>query len=294
MDHDRLLVSAINVSEGRRTGVVDRIAQSVLGGAKVLDVHSDPDHNRSVLTIAGPPTDIEFAVGEIAKACVSLIDIRHHEGVHPWLGAIDVVPLVPVRALSLPDAITSARAVATRLANDLDLPCFLYELASEDRRNLPEVRRLAFKSLPPDLGPQDPHPTAGATSVGARGPLVAFNVELESNDLYLAKRIARSLRNAEGGLGGIRSLAFPLATKRCVQVSMNLVEPLVTTVALALAEVTRFALAEGVRVRSAELVGLAPEGALVGLRPGVLGQDRHPSMEKALERAFGQAEVSGS
>lgn len=286
MDQPGLLVSAINISEGRRTQVVGEIAQTVGGGFIVLDLHSDPDHNRSVLTIAGSPAGIKIAAAGIAEACINSIDLAKHEGVHPRLGAIDVVPFMPARGLSLDGCIRTAKAVGLRLAQDLALPCFFYELASDTKTSLPDVRKRAFRTLFPDVGPHDPHPTAGATCIGARGPMVAFNVELESDDLALAKGIAASLRRAEGGLQGIRALAFPLRSRGCVQVSMNLVEPFASTPAMVLAEVERLAIRAGLRVRSAELVGLAPRDALVGLDPGRL-QGWKPSLEEALEGAFG-------
>lgn len=286
MEQPGLLVAAINISEGRRLSVVEEIAQTAGGGSKVLDLHSDPDHNRSVLTIAGPSPDIEIAIVEIAKACVTSIDLGQHEGVHPRIGALDVVPLMPSRGVSLSHCISAARSVGRRLAQDLELPCFFYELASDPPRSLPKVRRLAFGTMLPDVGPHHPHPTAGATCVGAREAIVAFNVELESDDLDAAKSIAKSLRGAEAGLPGIRALAFPLSSRGCTQVSMNLVKPLVTTPALALTKVERLATAAGLRLRSAQIIGLAPRDALVGLDPDRL-HGWKPSLEEALEGVFG-------
>lgn len=288
MNDERLLVSAINISEGRRGQVLDEIAGAVRGDAKVLDVHSDPDHNRAVLTVAARPSKFESAIFSIAASCIKLIDLRGHDGAHPRLGSIDVVPVVPARGASMRDAVDVAKAVAARLAKDLDLPCFMYEMASETQRALPDIRRFAFGSLPPDYGPEDPHPTAGAASIGARGPLVAFNVELETIDIEVARRIAKAVRS---GNKGIRSLAFALGGRNCVQVSMNLIDPLVTTPARAFKEVERVALAEQVSIRSAEIVGLAPRDALVDLVVSRLNQPHHPELEKALERAFGKKEA---
>lgn len=286
MDQPGILVAAINISEGRRIEVVQEIARKVAGGSKVLDLHSDPDHNRSVVTIAGSPTDIPVAALGIARACVNSIDLSQHNGVHPKLGAIDVVPFAPNRGSTLEDCIGAAKTLGHLLADDLDLPCFLYELASAERRTLPEVRRQAFGTLFPDIGPHAPHPTAGATCIGARGPMVAFNVELETRDLALAKGIAVSIRRAEGGLRDIRALAFPLESRRCVQVSMNLVNPFVSTPALALAEVERLATLAGIRLRSAEVIGLAPTEALVGAERDRIYSGK-PSLEEALNQAFG-------
>jgi glutamate formiminotransferase len=239
-----LLECVVNISEGSRPHVVTAIASSAV--RSLLDVHSDVHHNRSVLTLVG-----EKAPRAVAAAAVATLDLRNHHGVHPRFGVVDVVPFVPLAGSTLGDAVGARDRFLDWLAAELGVPGFAYG----PERTLPEVRRLAFEGLAPDRGPSRPHPTAGATAVGARPPLVAWNVWLAEPDLALAKRIAREVRGPR-----VRALGLPVGTR--VQVSMNLVEPEELGPAQAWDLV-----AERTAVAGAELVGLVPESVLSGIDP---------------------------
>jgi glutamate formiminotransferase len=239
-----MLECVVNVSEGRRPEVVELLARAA--GRSLLDVHSDPVQNRSVLTLAGP--EVEEATRRVAAVAVAHIDIRTHQGAHPRLGAIDVVPFVPLGGTALSAALRARDAFARWAAGELGVPCFLYG----PERSLPEIRRAAFVSLAPDFGPLIPHPTAGATCVGARGVLVAYNVWLPpGTPLTTARRIAGEVRNAH-----VRALGLP-AADGMVMVSMNLIDPERVGPAQAYD-----AVAARTAVERAELVGLVPESVL--------------------------------
>lgn len=254
-----MLECVVNVSEGRRLNVIDQLAASC--GRSLLDVHVDEDHHRSVFTLAG---DVETAAMNLERAAMRLIDISTHRGVHPRLGVVDVVPFVAVSGDEAEQlrAIGAAQLHAETLANELAVPTFLYGLAHPEGRSLPEVRRDAFTKFQPDFGPAEPHPTFGATAVGARPLLVAINCELETNDLPLAMRIAKSIRHAGGGLPGVRALGFPLESKNRAQVSMNLTDLRMTGVETACTAVRQLARASGTDVATVELVGLLPSAEL--------------------------------
>jgi glutamate formiminotransferase len=234
-----LLESVVNISEGSRPHVVTAIASSAVGS--LLDVHSDVHHNRSVLTLVG-----EEAPRAVARAAVAALDLRRHQGVHPRFGVVDVVPFVPLAGSTLVDAVAARDRFLDWMASDLGVPGFAYG----PERTLPVVRRLAFGGLPPDRGPSRPHPTAGATAVGARPVLVAWNVWLADPDLARAQRIAREIRGPR-----LRALGLPVG--RRVQVSMNLVEPDELGPADAWDLV-----AERGAIAGAELVGLVPRSVL--------------------------------
>ncbi|HEX2577056.1 MAG TPA: hypothetical protein VHK88_11955 [Aquihabitans sp.] len=234
-----MLVCAINLSEGRDLAVVDAVA--VAAGADLLDVHTDPHHHRSVLTVVG-----EQAAHEVARATVAAVDLRGHEGVHPRIGALDVVPFVPLDGAAMADAVAARDRFCAWAADELALPCFAYG----PERSLPDVRRHAFATLPPTCGPARPHPSAGAVAVGARPVLVAYNVWLAEPDLPLARRIAREVRSPT-----IRALGLAVGDR--VQVSMNLVDPLVVGPAAATDAVAAHA-----PVAGCELVGLVPRAVL--------------------------------
>jgi glutamate formiminotransferase len=258
-----MLEAVINISEGRQADVVEAVAAG--GGPCVLDVHTDPDHNRSVLTLAGQPQAVAEAALAIARAAVARIDLSGHAGVHPRLGAVDVVPFVPLDdpgPAGLAAAAELARAWAQRAAAELGLPAFLYDAADPDGRSLPEVRRDAFRGRRPDFGPGEPHPTAGAVAVGARPVLVALNCELSDGDIAVARAVARALRERDGGLPGVRALGFELASKDRAQVSMNLVDLAATGVETACEAVRREAGRRGRSVTAVELVGLLPAAEL--------------------------------
>ena len=239
----------VNISEGRDAATIADVAAA--GGPLVLDVHSDPDHHRSVLTLAGQPSDLYEAVRALTRTAVSLIDLRNHAGVHPRFGAVDVVPWVALQGWPLsPASLDEARAIRDRFAewagDSLGLPCFLYG----DERTLPELRRSAWSALRPDFGPDRPHPTAGAAAVGARPALVAYNVWLSEPDLENARQIAAELRGPR-----LRTLALRVGEH--VQVSCNLIDPWRVGPGAVYDAVARRA-----QVSRGELVGLMPRTVL--------------------------------
>jgi glutamate formiminotransferase len=265
-----------NFSEGRRPETVERIATAIrsVETACVLDQHIDPDHNRSVITfVATAENIVEAAVRAVAKA-TSLIDMRLHLGEHPRLGATDVLPFVPIRGVTLEDCVVLAHQAGERIARELQIPVYFYEGAAlrTDRRNLEDVRRGALELLreqistdpnrAPDLGMPGVHETAGAIAIGARPFLIAFNVVLQTNNLGMARQIARSIRASGGGLPFLKALGFQLHSRGLVQVSMNLVNYEVTGMTEAYDAVMREADQLGVGIKSVEIVGLVPHNAL--------------------------------
>ncbi len=251
-----------NFSEGRRPQVIAAIVDSARRSpdVRVADWSADPDHNRMVLTLVGPPGAVGAAAHAVCEAAVRLIDLRDHTGVHPRLGVIDVLPLVPLAGLTPADCAGYARELGRELAALHALPVFLYEAASDDARTLPFVRREAFHNLTPDYGPSVPHPTAGAVVVGARGPMLAYNVNLATDDLRAAKTIARELREGGGaGFVGVRALGLRLASRHLTQVSMNITQPAITPLLPVFAYATR---------RARELGTVAVESEVIGALPG--------------------------
>ncbi len=240
----------MNLSEGGRRQLVDELAAAA--GRSLLDVHSDRDHNRSVLTLAGP--SVEESARALTAAAVTRLDLRSHTGAHPRLGVVDVVPFVPLEGSTLADAVGARDSFAAWAAEELGLPCFLYG----PERSLPDVRRLAFSGLAPDRGPGRPHPTAGAVAVGARPPLVAYNLWLVDSGEAAereARRLARELRGP-----AVRALAFRLGGS--LQLSFNLIDPLAVGPAEVYDSVSRSA-----AVARAELVGLVPRAVLGRIDP---------------------------
>lgn len=266
-----------NVSEGRRRAVIGRLVDVVRqAGAQVIDVHCDADHHRSVLTLVSDVrTIIEEGVVALVRQAAAWIDLREHSGIHPRMGAVDVVPFVPLRDASMDECVAIARRVGCRIGDELGIPVYLYgEAASASlRRNLALVRRGGFEGLSakierpewrPDYGPTRVHPTAGAVAVGARELLVAYNVNLDTEELRVAREIAAAVRASNGGLPGVKALGFPLTSRRLVQVSMNLTDVRSTSVSQAFERVKEEARRRGVRVLESEIVGLVPRAALGG------------------------------
>jgi glutamate formiminotransferase len=249
-----------NVSEGRDGAIVAALAEEC--GPSLLDVHTDRDHNRSVFTLAGPGfRDAETAVAALARAVAARLDLTHHEGVHPRIGMLDVVPFC---ALDEDHEVAAAAAIAFAewAAEDLALPSFLYDDADPLRRSLPELRAEAFTKRRPDVGPLAPHPTLGAVAVGARPPLVALNCWLDTPDVAVARRIAGKVRERDGGLAGVRALGLALESEDVVQVSMNLVDLPVTGIEAAVSEVRRLAERDHWEITRVEVVGLVPAAEL--------------------------------
>ena len=255
-----------NFSEGRRPDVIAAIVDAVreTPGVRLADWSADPDHNRLVVTFIGPPAAVREAALAAATASVARIDLRAHEGVHPRLGALDVLPFVPLSGLTLADCGGLARDVGAELAERLGLPVFLYEAASPDARSLPFVRKQAFATLTPDFGRAAPHPTAGAAVVGARGPLVAYNVSLDTPDLSVARTLARDLR-VHPALPGVRALGLRLASRGLTQVSMNLTRPADTPLLAVFRYVEARAREMGASVVESEIIGALPGYAAFGV-----------------------------
>lgn len=286
-DHRRpvpLLECVPNVSEGRDRGVVDRIAAAVRGvpGARLVDIHADPDHHRSVYTFLGPPAAVERAALALAAAALDAVDMRQHRGVHPRIGALDVLPFIPLHGLAMEEAVRIAHRVGERLGSGHDLPVYFYGAAalSPERRMLPAIRLGQYEGLRdrvgdpasrPDAGPARFSPRSGATAVGARGVLVAFNVWLRSDDLDAARAIARAVRESSGGLPAVQAMGVRLASRGIVQVSMNLLEHRLTPIPAAFDAVVSEAARRGIVVERSELVGLAPRAALAGRMPESIG-----------------------
>jgi glutamate formiminotransferase/glutamate formiminotransferase/formiminotetrahydrofolate cyclodeaminase len=258
-----------NVSEGRDEAVVAAIGEAFGRRARLLDVHTDPDHHRSVYTLVGDDADLVEALLEGIAAARERIDLRRHRGAHPRIGAVDVVPLVPLRSDDMPRARAAALAVARRVGAELGLPVFLYGEAGSGRgpaffrRGGTEElsRRLADGTLAPDFGPATLDPSAGGVIVGARRPLIAFNVNLRSDDLEAARAIAATVRETGGGFPGVRALGLALPAAGHVQVSMNVEDWEAAALHDIVARVESEAAAREIEVASSELVGLMPAGA---------------------------------
>jgi glutamate formiminotransferase len=272
----KLVECVPNVSEGRRLEVVDVIAQAATSvpGVRLLDRSSDADHHRSVLTLAGPPSEVADAMEAVVAAAIEHIDMRIHSGRHPRLGAVDVIPFVPLGGSTMDECVSLARSFAARIADRFALPVFLYAAAARrpERRVLADIRRPQFEGLvdalsapggAPDFGPSVPHPTAGATVVGARPFLVAWNIDLDTDDVAVAKRIAGRIRERDGGLPRVQALGLLLDGQARAQVSMNLLDTDVTPMWRVWEEVGRLAADERVAVRDSELIGLVPQAAIL-------------------------------
>ena len=261
-----------NFSEGRRPDVLEALAAGIRGpGVRLLDVSADPDHNRAVFTFVGEGEAVLEAAFRSAAVAVERIDLRAHQGVHPRIGAVDVIPFVPLAGGSMPACATLARRLGALLADDLGLPVYLYGEAADRRRPLAEIRRGEFEGLRtaiagpgrrPDFGPARLHPSAGAVAVGARGVLIAFNVNLNSADAAAAREIARAVRASSGGLPAVQAMGVPLRSRGLAQVSMNLLDYRQTSPLAAFGRVEAEAARRGLAVVDCELVGCAPREAL--------------------------------
>jgi glutamate formiminotransferase / 5-formyltetrahydrofolate cyclo-ligase len=243
-------------------------------GVRLLDASSDPAHNRSVLTLAGDAGSLKSAVLGLVGAAVERIDLRTHRGEHPRLGAVDVVPFVPIEGVTMAECVTLAKETAAEVAARYKVPVFLYEeaAAAPARRNLEDIRRGEFESLAakmaspdwaPDFGPSQPHPTAGAIVMGARMPLIAFNINLATDRLDVAKKIASAIRHSSGGFRFVKAIGIALADRGIVQVSINLTNHEKTPIHRVFDAVRLEAQRHGVTVLESEIIGLTPQAALV-------------------------------
>ncbi|PYR75915.1 MAG: glutamate formimidoyltransferase [Acidobacteria bacterium] len=265
-----------NISEGRRPEVVERIVDAVrrVPGARLLDYSSDASHNRSVITLAGDAAPLKAAVLALFEAATGAIDLRAHTGEHPRLGAVDVVPFVPIEGVTMQDCVALAKETAREVAERFGVPVYLYEEASSNalRKNLEDIRRGEFEGLAakmatdgwaPDFGPATPHPSAGASVIGARMPLIAYNINLNTNRLDVAKKIAAAVRFSSGGFRFVKAMGVTLAERGIVQVSMNLTNYEKTPILRVFEAVKSEAERYGVSVLESEIVGLVPSAALV-------------------------------
>ena len=283
-----LIESVPNISEGRRLDVVDRLAEAIEGvpGAFLLDRTSDASHNRSVFTLAGEHGPVTEALERMVGAAVHEIDMEEHRGEHPRIGAVDVIPFVPLGDTTMDDCVQLARAFGERIAMRFDLPVFLYANAASraERVKLADVRRGQYEGLKeeiaqhgrePDFGPSRLHPSAGAVAVGARPFLIAYNINLASDDIDLAKRIARRVRESGGGLPKVQANGFWIAELHRAQVSMNVLDFDVTPLWLVWETVRDVAAEDGVGLAESELIGLAPLAAFLAVadHAGAPGED---------------------
>jgi glutamate formiminotransferase len=264
-----------NFSEGRDAAAIDAIAQAVgaVPGVKMLDLTSDPDHNLSVLPFVGDTAACREGVLALFAAAIPRIDLTRHRGQHPRLGAVDVVPFIPIRGIDTAACVALAREAAAAVAERFSLPVYLYEDAasSEERRNLSNVRKGEFEGLAekmklpewkPDFGPSAPHPTAGASVIGARMPLIAYNINLGTVDLSIADRIARAIRHIGGGFRYVKAMGVELKDRGIVQVSINMTNYKKTPLHRVFECVKSEAARHGVNVVGSEIVGLTPAEAL--------------------------------
>ncbi|MEO0153059.1 MAG: glutamate formimidoyltransferase [candidate division WOR-3 bacterium] len=260
-----------NFSEGRRKDVIEEIVNSVkILGIEILDVHSDEDHNRSVITFVGIPNQVEEAILRMFEKAVKLIDLNHHTGTHPRIGAIDVVPLVPIRDVKIEDAVKLSRRIGKKVYEYFGIPVYFYELSAirDDRKDLPSIRNIGFERLKdeimyddyriPDIGERKLHPTAGATVIGVRDYLIAYNVILDTDDLEIAKKIARKVREKTGYFKGVRIIAMFLASKKKCQISMNIYQPDIVDLDILLYNLEIVAKRYGVNIINSEIIGLVP------------------------------------
>ncbi len=300
-----IVESVPNFSEGRRPGVIDAVLAAVRqsGPVAVLDFSSDPDHNRSVLTLAGEPGTIRAALLALVAACVERIDLRTHRGAHPRMGAVDVIPLVPIRGVTMQECVALARDLGRAIALAHGLPVYLYEKAATTvtRRNLAEIRKGEFEGFPekikdplwkPDFGPDRVHPTAGCVAVGAREFLIAYNINLASSDLELAKTIARAIREKDGGFPCVKAMGVLLRDRNLAQVSINMTDYRTTPLHVVFDRVREEAARRGVGIAGSEIVGLVPGEALLQAARHALGLEGFDD-SRVLERRLESATAPG-
>lgn len=295
MSEKKILECVPNFSEGRDVEKIEKIVDSFRGkdGVKLLDYSRDEDHNRCVVTVVGDPEPLKKAVVEAVGVAAKLIDMTKHEGQHPRMGATDVVPFIPIKNMTMDEAVEVANEVAKEIGEKHNVPVFMYEKAATktDRQNLAKVRKGQFEGMAeklkdpnwtPDFGPADVHPTAGVTGVSARMPLCAFNVNLNTSDLTIADKIAKSVRHLSGGLRYCKAMGVMLEERNITQISMNMTDysktPLYRVVELIRIEAKRY----GVSVVGSEVIGLVPMAALIESSVYYMGIEDF-SMDQVLE-----------
>ncbi|UCD81920.1 MAG: glutamate formimidoyltransferase [Desulfobacterales bacterium] len=284
-----------NFSEGRDLAKLEKILEPFRGkeGVKLLDYQNDEDHNRAVVTVVGEPEPLKAAVVESMGVAIEVIDMRSHEGQHPRMGAIDVVPFIPVKNISLEETIDISRDVAAEAADRFNLPIYLYEKSASkpERQNLATIRKGQFEGMAekvrqpdwkPDYGPAEIHPSAGVTAVGARMPLVAYNVNLDTNNFDIADKIAKQVRHLSGGLRYCKAIGIELKDRGIVQVSMNMTDYTKTALYRVFEMIKFEARRYGVSVVGSEIVGLVPMEALIDTAAYYLGLEDF-SLEQVLE-----------
>lgn len=266
-----------NFSEGRDLSVVNEIRDCFqAGGARLLDFTADADHNRCVATVIGDPYAVAQCVCNAVGVATQRIDLRKHKGEHPAIGATDVIPFVPIKEMDEKETVRLSAQVSQTIASQYGIPVYLYEQSARriNCRNLADIRHGGFENLSnkmsnwdwiPDYGPIRPHLSAGATAVGARNFLIAYNVVLETDDLSIAKRIAKAIRERDGGLPAVKALGVYLDTKKSAQVTMNLVDYRKTGLQTVFEEVRTLALGMGVNIRDSEIIGMIPAAAAQGI-----------------------------
>ncbi|HEC81559.1 MAG TPA: glutamate formimidoyltransferase [Thermoplasmatales archaeon] len=293
----KLVECVPNFSEGKRKEVIEAIINEVKKrkDVEILDYSSDPDHNRTDITFVGEPEAVKNAALALALKCVELIDMNKHKGEHPRMGAIDVVPFVPISGVTMEECVKLAHDFAKEFAEKSDVPCFMYEEAATkpERKNLADVRRGEFEGLKeeigknpektPDYGPNRIHPTAGATAVGARFFLIAFNVNLGTSDITIAKNIAKAVRHSSGGYRYVKAMGFEIKERGIVQVSMNLVNYQKTPIFRVFETIKNEAARYGVPVIGSEIIGLVPMEALVDVADYFLRLENF-SIDQVLEK----------
>ena len=298
----KLIECVPNFSEGRRKEVIEAIVSAArTRNVKVLDIESDVDHNRSVLTFVGSPENVKDAALAVSAKAIELIDLNTHRGQHPRMGAVDVIPFIPIADVTIDECVQIARDFAAQYSEMFKVPVYLYEAAATrpDRRNLADVRKGEFEGLreqigknpdkKPDFGPEAIHPTAGATAIGARQILIAYNINLNTDNLDVAKQIAKQIRGKDGGLAAVKALGFELKERGIVQVSMNMVDYKASQLFKTFELVRTLAEQNGVQVLESEIVGLVPTEALTDTAEFYL-RLRNFSKNQILERKLAESE----
>ena len=295
MNWNKIVECVPNFSEGRDLIKIDRIVASfrARAGVKLLDYSNDEDHNRLVVTLVGEPEALRDAVIEAIGVAVELIDLNHHQGQHPRMGAVDVVPFIPIKNVTMDEAVSLSREVGEKVAGLYHLPVFLYEKSATapHRENLAAVRKGEFEGMAekiklpewqPDFGPADRHPTAGTVAIGARMPLVAYNINLSTDNLEIATKIARNIRHINGGLRYVKAMGVELKERNITQVSINMTDYTRTALYRAFELVRIEARRYGVTIIGSEIVGLVPMEALIDTASYYLGLENF-SMQQVLE-----------